>query len=181
MTFGLRLSDNIDAIHSKDPALADVDATLLEHYLMTRDLSVLPASAVSGSTVLTLRPLLVEYEHLAAMATEPVAMRALFRHHVCGVRGPLAAHLKFETKSGRKELAEDSADLLSLEFVSEIVNLVAEASSRKGDSRPFSAPDSWRLERRQSAKARALAALVAPTSTPAPTTDGATGGQSATS
>jgi hypothetical protein len=174
--FGRRISAPLEVIHSRDPSVLEVDATVLDSYLLSRDISRLPAMAVAGASVLTCRPLLAKYEHLAHLAQEPVAMRALFRHHVCAARGPAAAWLQFESREGSVQLTEASAEECSLEFLSEFVAVILQAPSRRGDASPFSPLDGWRQERRHIARAKALAALCASTPDAASTTEAASDG-----
>ena len=169
-TFGRKISANLEVVHSRDPAMNDVDATLMDSYLLSRDITRLPREQVAAASVLTCRPLLTKYEHLAHLASEPVAMRALFRHHVCAVRGPAAAWLQFETKEGQVQLTEASAEECSLEFLAEFVAVILQAPSRRGDTSPFSPLDGWRQERRNIARAKALAALCDNTPTAVSTT-----------
>jgi hypothetical protein len=171
--FGRKISANLDVVHSRDPALNEVDATIMESYLMSREISRLPEIAVLGASVLTVRPLLAKYEHLAHVAQEPVAMRAIFRHHVCSAKGPAATWLQFETRDGQTQLTEQSADECSLEFLAEFVAVIIQAPSRRGDASPFSPLDGWRQERRHIVRARALADLCASIQSDVSTTEDA--------
>jgi hypothetical protein len=169
MSFGRRLTADLDVIHSCDPALAGVDSTVLDSYLLSRDISVLPKDAVAGATIFTVRPLGVESEHLVTLVHEPQAMRAIFRKHVCACRGPMGGWLVFETTGGKRQVTEQSTEEVTLDVIAEIVTVIVQAASRRGDSAPFSPPDSWRQNRRLTARAKALAALIAPTGEDAPT------------
>jgi hypothetical protein len=135
----------------------------MDSYLLSRDIGILPIDAVAGSTVFTVRPLGVESEHLVTLAHEPQAMRAIFRKHVCGCRGPMSSWIVFETQGGKRQVTEQSTEEVTLDVIAEIVTVIVQAASRRGDSAPFSPPDSWRQSRRLTARAKALAALIAPT------------------
>lgn len=163
MTFGRRITADLEAVHSCDPALEEVDQTVMDSYLLNRDLSVLPKEAVAAATVFTIRPLDVKSEHLINLVHEPQAMRAVARKHVCAVRGPMASWLQFETTGNKRQLTEQSAEDLTLDVVAELVSIIIQASSKRGDAAPFSPPDTWRANRRLTARARALAALAEPT------------------
>ena len=178
MSFGRRITADLDMVLSMDPALADVDATIMDSYLLNRDLLVLPRPAVSAATVFTVRPLDVKSEHLINLVHEPQAMRAIFRKHVVAARGPMASWLVFETAGNSRQLSEQSSEDVTLDVVGEVVTVIIQASSKRGDASPFSPPDSWRQNRRLITRARALAALVAPSESDVPTEGIATSGPS---
>jgi hypothetical protein len=167
--FGKRLTADLDVVHSCDPALDGVDSTVLERYLLTRDISVLPASVLASASILTCRPLDTKSEHLITLAHEPQAMRAIFRSHVCAARGPAAIDLQFETAGNRRQLTEQSAESVTIDFVAEIVAVIVQSASKRGDAAPFSPPDTWRASRRLTARAKVLAALTEPLEKDAPT------------
>jgi len=175
-TFGRRISANLDVVHSRDPALLEVDPSVMSSYILSRDIERLPDIAVKGASVLTCRPLISKWEHLAHLASEPAAMRSIFRHHVCAAKGPAAAWLQFETRDGNLQLTEASSEDCSLEFLSEFVAVIIQAPSRRGDTSPFSPVDGWRLERRHIAQAKALADLLDNTPTDASTIEVASDG-----
>jgi hypothetical protein len=176
MTFGKRLTADLEVVHSCDPALEFVDQTVMSSYLLSRDISVLPKSAVDAATVFTVRPLEVKYEGLINSIHEPQAMRSVFRSHVCAVRGPMASWLTLENHGGNRRLTEQASEEVSLDVVGEIVTVIVQSASKRGDAAPFSPPDSWRQNRLLTARARALAALL-PTEPSAHTVEDATGGK----
>lgn len=178
MTFGRRISTNLDVVHSRDPALNEVDPSIMDSYVLSRDITRIPEVALKGATVLTCRPLLSKWEHLAHLSNEPAAMRSIFRHHVCAARGPAAAWMQFETRDGNLQLTEASVEECSMEFLGEFVGVIIQAPSRRGDTSPFSPVDGWRAERRHIARARALADLLASTQSAVSTTEDASPGTS---
>jgi len=149
-----RLAADKKVVSLYDPALQQIEQTLVLRYGLTRDYSLIEGKFVDElPAVFTLTPLKQEHEHL----TESPAI--LFQYYVKKVENVPPQWVAFDTAPNNKQfLSDESMKCYPRDVVNEIANLVIQFASRDGEAIPFSLPDGWKDYRREAQLLRAMSA-----------------------
>lgn len=153
-----RRTEPMRAVLSFDSALRDVSVEKMQHYLMTRDMSVLPEldTLPDRPTVFHVMPLLPRHEYLLHTGT-PDARREMVRQHVVDVENIDGIEFD-EPRDGIRVMTRASAESLPLTAVNELATMIMELQTRHaGELDFFTPPETWRSIRRSAQTLRLIA------------------------
>ena len=142
-----RATGSLKVVSSLDPALADIPDTVMQKYLLTRDLADLGdlSNLPDQPTMFTVLPLQAKKEYLVDAMTLQAKVE-IVRTHVVGSTG---IDLEYKDDAGTLCLTKEAIESLPMEVVDELAMVIIQAQSRgAGRLGFFTQPDTWRAVRR---------------------------------
>ena len=149
-----RLNDTFQIVSWKDPAFDNIDDTILNQYIQTRDISILELEKLEVQpSVFECLPLQTEYEHLTQMALtdNTTASWRIFQTHVKSAsnfnhpNGKQILKWKPDAK-GNQIIDDECRKHVHISTYTEIPGVIVEKAN-KGDYGPFVVPDTFARDR----------------------------------